>query len=122
MSANSGTGGLYITGLLVYGFHLRCQSRSNSRANLYRYLCRDSPTDAPGFMVAQLLGASAVLPEDAHLIATVHDELILDCPADTAEQCRNIAQAAMKEAFVRDVWGHRSRGGRSQGMRQLGEK
>ena len=55
-------------------------------------------------MVAQLLGASAALPEDAHLIATVHNELILDCPADTAEQCRNIAEAAMKEAFVRDVW------------------
>ena len=59
-------------------------------------------------MVAQLLGASAALPEDAHLIATVHNELILDCPADTAEQCRNIAEAAMKEAFVRDVWRHRS--------------
>ena len=88
------------------------------------------PIPLPGFArpmhralrVAQLLGASAVLPEDAHLIATVHDEPILDCPAVTAEQCRNIAEAAMKEAFVRDVWRHRSRGGRSQGMRQLGEK
>ena len=97
-----------------------------------RWLNREPlPIPLPGFArpmhralvrVAQLLGASAVLPEDAHLIATVHDELILDCPAVTAEQCRNIAEAAMKEAFVRDVWRHRSRGGRSQGMRQLGEK
>jgi hypothetical protein len=123
VSANSGTGGLYITG--AYWF-----TASTSFANPAVTLTRTftdtfagiRPTDAPGFMVAQLLGASAVLPEDAHLISTVHDELILDCPADTAEQCRNIAEAAMKEAFVRDVWRHRSRGGRSQGMRQLGEK
>jgi hypothetical protein len=39
-----------------------------------------------------------VLPEDAHLIATVHDELILDCPADTAEQY-SLLCSSLSETF-----------------------
>jgi hypothetical protein len=54
----------------------------------------------PDLSESAMVKVAATMPEGAHLVATVHDELVLDCPADTAEQCRNIAEAAMKEAFL----------------------
>ena len=43
---------------------------------------------------------AGVLPDSAHLVATVHDELVYDAPADIATQCRDIIQQVMIEAFV----------------------
>ena len=45
--------------LLFYGFHVLRQSGGNARASIYQYICRDSTTDAPGFIVVQILGAFA---------------------------------------------------------------
>ena len=40
------------------------------------------------------------MPFDVHLVATVHDELVYDAPADIAPQCRDVIRQAMIEAFV----------------------
>ena len=34
------------------------------------------------------------------MVATIHDELIFDAAADSAEECRTIVKATMEEAFV----------------------
>ena len=47
-----------------------------------------------------MLKVDGVLPGDVHLVATVHDELVYDSPADIAPQYRDIIQQAMAEAFV----------------------
>ena len=47
-----------------------------------------------------MLKVDGVLPADVHLVATVHDELVYDAPADIAPQCRDIIQQAMAGAFV----------------------
>ena len=47
-----------------------------------------------------MLKVDGVLPADVHLVATVHDELVYDAPADVAPQCRDIIQQVMIEAFV----------------------
>ena len=43
---------------------------------------------------------AAVMPEDVHIVATVHDELVLDAPIDTAASCREMVEREMKEAFI----------------------
>jgi DNA polymerase I len=40
-----------------------------------------------------------VLPSDVHLIATVHDELIFDCPRQLSKQYRAIIKASMEDSF-----------------------
>ena len=47
-----------------------------------------------------MVKVAAALPESARLVATVHDELIMDCPAAAAQHCQNLAEVSMKEAFV----------------------
>lgn len=42
-----------------------------------------------------MIRAHATLPEDMHLILTVHDELVVDTPADRAEECVEILREAM---------------------------
>jgi DNA polymerase I-like protein with 3'-5' exonuclease and polymerase domains len=34
------------------------------------------------------------------MVATVHDELVFDAPIETAEFCRALVEAKMREAFV----------------------
>jgi DNA polymerase I-like protein with 3'-5' exonuclease and polymerase domains len=43
---------------------------------------------------------SSIMPSDVHLVATVHDELIYDVPADLALQYCDMIRLAMEEAFV----------------------
>jgi DNA polymerase I-like protein with 3'-5' exonuclease and polymerase domains len=40
------------------------------------------------------------MPEDVHMVATVHDELVFDTPIETAEFCRALVEEKMREAFV----------------------
>jgi DNA polymerase I-like protein with 3'-5' exonuclease and polymerase domains len=47
-----------------------------------------------------MIKAAGVIPEDCHLVATVHDELVLDVPEAKAKQCCARVKRAMKEAFV----------------------
>jgi DNA polymerase I-like protein with 3'-5' exonuclease and polymerase domains len=42
---------------------------------------------------------AGILPSDAHLVATVHDESILDVPGADAIQLRVVTQYAMEDAF-----------------------
>jgi DNA polymerase-1 len=46
----------------------------------------------------------AVLPSDVNLIATVHDELIFDCPSSQRAQYPGIIRLAMEDAF-HDLFG-----------------
>jgi DNA polymerase I-like protein with 3'-5' exonuclease and polymerase domains len=48
-----------------------------------------------------MIKVAGVIPPDCHLVATVHDELVLDVPAGAkASQCCARVKRAMKEAFV----------------------
>ena len=40
------------------------------------------------------------LPKDAQMIGTVHDELIVECPADSAEEICQLTGGTMKEAMA----------------------
>jgi DNA polymerase-1 len=42
---------------------------------------------------------AAVMPKDVHIVAAVHDELVLDAPADIAKQYCNMIRNAMEDAF-----------------------
>ena len=39
------------------------------------------------------------LPAEARLIATVHDEVLIECPRSSTEHVRLVTESAMKEAF-----------------------
>jgi DNA polymerase-1 len=39
------------------------------------------------------------LPESARIVSTVHDEVVVECPEDSADQCRGIITTAMVEAM-----------------------
>ena len=39
------------------------------------------------------------LPESARIVSTVHDEVVVECPEDCADQCRGIITTAMVEAM-----------------------
>jgi DNA polymerase-1 len=87
------------TSRTVFGRLLLAQGGTNwHRFNLHTALTVSG--SCADLLKAAMIKVCAVMPEDARLIATVHDELILDCPADTAEQCRNITESTMKEAFT----------------------
>jgi DNA polymerase I len=92
-----------------------CRSNNNARTILGRLLIAQKDDHWARFNMfteyvvsgscadlikAAMVKVASVMPEDARLVATVHDELVLDCPADTAERCRNITEVAMKEAFI----------------------
>jgi DNA polymerase-1 len=49
---------------------------------------------ADGMKQALVLAAKR-LPADAHIIATVHDELVVECPEEKAEEVRGILTATM---------------------------
>ncbi len=40
------------------------------------------------------------LPKSARIVSTVHDEVVVECHEDTAEQCREIITTAMVEAMA----------------------
>jgi DNA polymerase-1 len=40
------------------------------------------------------------LPQNARIVSTVHDEVVVECHEDTAEQCREIITTAMVEAMA----------------------
>jgi DNA polymerase-1 len=40
------------------------------------------------------------LPDDTHLVACVHDELVIDCPGNTAKEMCALAKSEMEAAFV----------------------
>ena len=42
---------------------------------------------------------ASILPSDAHLVATVHDELILDVPQEQAIELCDITRTVMEDAF-----------------------
>jgi DNA polymerase-1 len=49
---------------------------------------------------AAMIKLDAAMPQDTFLVATIHDELVIDCPAATANRCREIIADAMREAFM----------------------
>ena len=49
---------------------------------------------------AAMIKADSVLPASVHLVATVHDQLVYDAPADIAPQWRDIIRRVMIETFV----------------------
>jgi DNA polymerase I-like protein with 3'-5' exonuclease and polymerase domains len=80
-----------------------CRSNNNARTILGRLLIAQKDDHWARFNMfteyvvsgscadlikAAMVKVASVMPEDARLVATVHDELVLDCPADTAERCR----------------------------------
>ena len=40
------------------------------------------------------------LPESARIVSTVHDEVVVECPEESADQCREIITTAMVEAMA----------------------
>ena len=44
------------------------------------------------------------LPDEAHMVGTVHDELIVECPVEMADEVRRLTEEVMKEAMT-DVLG-----------------
>jgi DNA polymerase I-like protein with 3'-5' exonuclease and polymerase domains len=39
------------------------------------------------------------LPDDAHMVATIHDELIVECPVEMADEVCRLTEKVMKEAM-----------------------
>ena len=60
-------------------------------------------TCADGLKLAMMELADK-LPEDAHMVATIHDELIVECPVGIADEVCRLTEEAMKEAMS-DVLG-----------------
>ena len=40
------------------------------------------------------------LPDEAHMVGTVHDELIVECPVETADEVCQVTEDTMKEAMA----------------------
>jgi twinkle protein len=69
-----------------------------SRFNmLINYVVQGSCAD---LLKLAMVKIAPLMPSDAHLVATVHDELVYDVPASKAEQYRDTIRMAMEEAFV----------------------
>jgi DNA polymerase I-like protein with 3'-5' exonuclease and polymerase domains len=69
-----------------------------ARFNLWtNYVVQGSCAD---LLKLAMLRVAAVLPSDCYLVATVHDELIYDVPADLADQFCAMIRMAMEAAFV----------------------
>ena len=47
-----------------------------------------------------MIKVASVIPSDVHLVATVHDELVYDAPADMAKQYCDVVRYAMEDAFI----------------------
>jgi DNA polymerase family A len=57
---------------------------------------------------------ASVKPETMHMVATVHDELVLDVPLETSAFCRQMVEDQMRGGVRRDVR-RRDRCGRRRG-------
>ena len=55
---------------------------------------------AADLLKVAIVKIAGVMPDSVHLVATVHDELVYDAPADIAPQCRDVIRQVMIEAFV----------------------
>lgn len=55
---------------------------------------------ADGMKQAIIL-VSQRLPQTARIVSTVHDELVVECPDDLAEECRVIVSDAMVDAMAK---------------------
>ena len=55
---------------------------------------------AADLLKSAMVRVAAVMPQHVHIVATVHDELILDAPFETAAFCREMVEREMKEAFT----------------------
>ena len=40
------------------------------------------------------------LPEEAHMVGTVHDELIVECPVEIADEVCHLTEEVMREAMA----------------------
>ena len=68
------------------------------RFNMFtNYVVQGSCAD---LIKAAMLKVSSVLPQDVRLIATVHDELVFDAPADMANHYCSVIRQAMTDAFI----------------------
>ena len=52
-----------------------------------------------------MINVARVVPSDVHLVATVHDELIYDVPADRAEELCVTIRMMMEDSWYPPVWG-----------------
>jgi DNA polymerase I-like protein with 3'-5' exonuclease and polymerase domains len=69
-----------------------------ARFNLHtEYIVSGSCADLIKLSMVKL---NSLLPADVLLVATVHDELVLDAPADAAEQTSILVKNAMVDAFL----------------------
>jgi hypothetical protein len=62
-----------------------CRIRGHGFTSLVFYL-KGLDDTAPDWIKTVTVMLDKALPPDAYMVATVRDELILDCPSDTAEQ------------------------------------
>ena len=69
-----------------------------------------------------MIKIAAVIPSDVHLVATIHDELVYDAPADTAKQDLQRDPPGHGGRLHRDVRRCCSGRSRSEGARQLGRE
>jgi DNA polymerase I-like protein with 3'-5' exonuclease and polymerase domains len=69
-----------------------------ARFNLFtEYVVSGSCAD---LIKAAMLKLTSVISAAIQLVATVHDELVLDAPADIAEEYCNMTKHTMEETFV----------------------
>jgi DNA polymerase I-like protein with 3'-5' exonuclease and polymerase domains len=82
----------------IFGRLLRAQADDAwARFNLLtNYVVQGTCADLLKMAMIKIVG---ILHSDVHLIATVHDELIYDAPADLAEQSCGTIRIAMEETF-----------------------
>jgi DNA polymerase I-like protein with 3'-5' exonuclease and polymerase domains len=55
---------------------------------------------AADLLKVAMVRIDTAMPGDVHIVATVHDELILDAPVETAAFCLGMIEREMKGAFV----------------------
>jgi DNA polymerase I-like protein with 3'-5' exonuclease and polymerase domains len=105
----------------IYAWHEECRRKAkdptNNRARTIfgRLLCAQADDPWARFnlwtnyvvqgacadlLKMAMIKITSVLHSDVHLVATVHDELIYDAPADLAEQSCGMIRLAMEETFV----------------------
>src|SRR5262249_22137004 len=83
----------------IFG-RLLCAQADDSwaRFNLWtNYVVQDACAD---LLKMAMIRIASILHSDVHLVATVHDELIYDAPADLAAQSCGTIRMVMEETFV----------------------
>ena len=105
----------------IAAWHVECHRKSRDRSNnrertiFGRLLCAQRDADWARFnlftnyavsgscadlLKMAMIKVASILPSDCHLVATVHDELIYDVPADMAAQYCGMVRLAMEEVFI----------------------